>query len=73
VLGEDSFGDPRRPFEARVELAAYPETVVLTGLFASAYWRDHPQLSAEAAQRFNIAPHHLPLREMVASMIDKVP
>ncbi|MEU2739552.1 TniQ family protein [Streptomyces sp. NPDC007095] len=71
VLGEDPFGDPHRPSDARVELATYPEAVVLTGLFASAYWRDHPQLLAEAAQRLHIAPHQLPLREMVITTIDK--
>ncbi|WP_240044908.1 hypothetical protein [Streptomyces alboflavus] len=72
ILGEDPFGDPRRPSEVRIELATYPEAVVLTGLFASPHWRTHPQLPTEAAQRLNIASHQLPLREMVAPMIAKV-
>lgn len=71
MLGEDPFGDPHRPSDARVELATYPEAVVLTGLFASPYWRDHPQLPTEAAQRLNIAPHQLPLHEMVIATVEK--
>ncbi|MGW2564309.1 TniQ family protein [Streptomyces sp. NPDC001514] len=59
VLGEDPFGDPLRPSEARIELATYPEAVVLTGLFSAPYWRDHPQLPAEAAHRLGIAPQQL--------------
>ncbi|SOD88005.1 TniQ family protein [Streptomyces sp. Ag109_G2-15] len=58
VLGEDPFGDPHRPSEARIELATYPEAIVLTGLFTSPHWRDHPQLPTEAAQRLDITPHH---------------
>ncbi|MET9959497.1 hypothetical protein ABZ128_10515, partial [Streptomyces sp. NPDC006326] len=65
VLGEDPFGDPRRPSEVRIELATYPEAVVLTGLVTSAYWQAHPQLLTEAAQRLNVAPHQPPLREVV--------
>lgn len=42
VLSEDPFGDPLRSSEARIELAIYPEAVVLTGLFSSPYWRDRP-------------------------------
>jgi hypothetical protein len=34
-LGEDPFGDPYRPSDARIEPVTYPEVVVLTGLFAS--------------------------------------
>jgi hypothetical protein len=56
VLGEDPFGDPHRPSEARIELVTYPEAVVLASLFSSAHWRDHPQLPTEAAQRLSIAP-----------------
>ncbi|MDQ0717544.1 beta-phosphoglucomutase-like phosphatase (HAD superfamily) [Streptomyces luteogriseus] len=56
ALGEDPFGDPHRPSEARIELATYPEAVVLTGLFASPHWRDHSRLPAEAARRLGIAP-----------------
>lgn len=59
VLGEDPFGDPHRPAEARIELAAYPEAVALTGLFSAPYWRDHPKLPAEAARRLGIAPQQL--------------
>jgi hypothetical protein len=59
VLGEDPFGDPQRPSEARIELATYPEAVALTGLFSAPYWRDHPQLPAEAARRLGIAPQQL--------------
>ncbi|MFD5659854.1 TniQ family protein [Streptomyces hirsutus] len=62
VLGEDQFGDPHRPSEARIELVAYPEAVVLTGLFASPHWRDHPRLPTEAAHRFGIAPRRLLLQ-----------
>ena len=59
VLGEDPFGDPLRPSETRIELATYPEAVVLTGLFSAPYWRDQPQLPAEAARRLGIAPQLL--------------
>lgn len=59
TLGEDPFGDPHRPSEARIELAVYPEAVVLTRLFASSHWRDHPQLPVEAARRLGIAPQQL--------------
>ncbi|MFK0223755.1 hypothetical protein ACIQWN_36920 [Streptomyces vinaceus] len=71
VLGEDPFGDPHRPSDARIELVTYPEAVVLSSLLASAYWRDHPQLVAEAAQRLNIAHHQVPLHEMVIATIEK--
>ncbi|MEV8569672.1 TniQ family protein [Streptomyces sp. NPDC051322] len=57
VLGQDPFGDPHRPSDARIELVTYPEAVVLTGLFASPHWRDHPQLPTEAARRLGIASH----------------
>ncbi|MFJ9845865.1 TniQ family protein [Kitasatospora sp. NPDC101155] len=60
VLGEDPFGDPYRPSDARIELATYPEAVVLTELFVSPHWRDHPQLPAEAARRLDISPRQLP-------------
>ncbi|WP_406120364.1 TniQ family protein [Streptomyces canus] len=56
VLGEDPFGDPYRPSDARIELVTYPEVVVLTGLFASPHWREHSHLPAEAARRLGIAP-----------------
>ncbi|MGW4565390.1 hypothetical protein ACWEN3_24175 [Streptomyces sp. NPDC004561] len=71
MLGEDPFGDPHRLYDARIELATSPETIVLTSLFASPYWRDHPQLPAEAAQRLKFAPHQHPLHEMVISTIEK--
>ncbi|MBD9702072.1 MULTISPECIES: TniQ family protein [Streptomyces] len=60
ALGEDPFGDPHHPSETRIELVAYPEVVVLTGLFASPHWRNHPRLLTETAQRFGIAPQELP-------------
>jgi hypothetical protein len=59
ALAEDPFGDPHRPSETRIELVAYPEVVVLTGLFASPHWRNHPRLLTETAQRFGIAPQEL--------------
>ncbi|MCX4792848.1 MULTISPECIES: hypothetical protein [unclassified Streptomyces] len=60
VLGEDQFGAPHRPFEVRIELVTYPESVVLTGLLASAHWRDHPRMPTEAARRFGISAQPLP-------------
>ncbi|GAA3112551.1 hypothetical protein ACFQ0X_43280 [Streptomyces rectiviolaceus] len=71
MLGEDTFGDPHRPSDARIELVTYPEAVVLSGLLALAYWRDHPRLPAEATQRLNIAPLQLPMHEMVIATIGK--
>ncbi|MEN1891200.1 hypothetical protein ACWDBO_55205 [Streptomyces mirabilis] len=55
-LGEDPFGDPYRPSDARIEPVTYPEVVVLTGLFASPHWREHSHLPAEAARGLGIAP-----------------
>jgi hypothetical protein len=40
-------------------VAGYPEVIVLTGLFTSPHWRDHPQLPAEAARRFGVAQTRL--------------
>ncbi|MFJ5613573.1 hypothetical protein ACIQCJ_29845 [Streptomyces sp. NPDC093221] len=73
MLREDPFGDPHRPSDARTEPATYPEAIVLTGLFASRYWQDHPQLPTEAAQRLNIAPHRLPLHETVVTATEEGP
>ncbi|TVL88448.1 hypothetical protein [Streptomyces sp. SAJ15] len=73
MLGEDPFGDPHRPSDARIELATYPEAIVLTSLFASRYWQNHPQVPTEAAQRLNIAPHQLQLHEIVAPVTEKGP
>lgn len=56
-----AYGDPHRPTDDRIELATYPETIVLTGLFTSRHWRNHPRLPAEAARRLGIAPDQLPL------------
>ncbi|WP_202469310.1 hypothetical protein [Streptomyces sp. SID2888] len=73
MLGEDPFGASNRPSEARIDLVTYPEAIALTGLFASAYWRDHPQLPTEAARRLSIASHQLPLRQMIVPVIEKLP
>lgn len=35
MLYEDACCDLHRPSEARIEMATYPEVIVLTGLFAS--------------------------------------
>lgn len=35
MLDENVCGDLHRPSEARIEMATYPEVIVLTGLFAS--------------------------------------
>ncbi|MER5536693.1 hypothetical protein [Streptomyces mirabilis] len=51
---------PHRPTDDRIELATYPETVALTGLFVSPHWRDHNDLNAEAAHRSAIEAHVLP-------------
>ncbi|WP_167161498.1 hypothetical protein [Streptomyces sp. MBT27] len=69
MLGKDPFGDPYHSSDARIEQAANPEPVVLSGLLGSHYWRDHPQPSAEAARRLNTAPHQPPLHEKVADTI----
>ncbi|MCX4878211.1 hypothetical protein [Streptomyces sp. NBC_00847] len=61
-MHEDQFGDPHRPPEARIDLVTHPEAVVLTGLFASPHWRDHPRLPTEAAHCPGIAPRHLLLQ-----------
>lgn len=60
VLGEDPFGDPHRPSEARIELITYPEAVALTGLFASQHWQDDPRFPHEAARRVGVDPDQLP-------------
>ncbi|MFF7477016.1 hypothetical protein [Streptomyces sp. NPDC008092] len=57
---EDPYGDPHRPTEDRIELAAYPETVALTGLFASPRWRERNDLHTEAARRLAIETQALP-------------
>ncbi|MGW1410842.1 hypothetical protein [Streptomyces sp. NPDC002403] len=59
VLGEDPLGDPHRPSEPRIEVATYPEVIVLTGLFTSPHRLGHPQLPAEAARRFRVAQTQL--------------
>ncbi|MGW7027120.1 TniQ family protein [Streptomyces xanthophaeus] len=60
AIAEDAYGDPHRPTEDRIELATYPETVALTGLFASPHWRERNDLHAEAARRLAIEAQFLP-------------
>ncbi len=52
VLGEDPYGDPYRPSTERLDIAAYPETIVLTRLLSSPYWRARDDLPAEVGRRF---------------------
>lgn len=47
-LRHDPAADPYRPSPYRIELATYPETVLLTGLLASPRWRTLPMPHAEA-------------------------
>ncbi|MCK9928175.1 hypothetical protein MXD62_13490 [Frankia sp. Mgl5] len=54
ALPTDPFGDPYRPSHARVELVAYPESVTLASLFASAHWQESDLLPAEAGRRLGI-------------------
>jgi hypothetical protein len=51
TLGDDPYGDPHHPGEHRIDLATYPEAVILTGLLASEHWRTHPHLLNETARR----------------------
>jgi hypothetical protein len=60
AIAEDAYGDPSRPTEDRIELATYPETVALTGLFASPHWRERNDLHAEAARRLAVDAQDLP-------------
>ena len=60
VIAEDAYGDPHRPTEDRIELATYPETVALTGLFTSPHWRERGDLHAEAARRLAIEAQIFP-------------
>ncbi|MEU8472772.1 TniQ family protein [Streptomyces sp. NPDC029006] len=60
ALGEDSYGDPYHPSEARIEIATYPEAVIITGLSTSPHWREHTDLRAEVARRLAIEAHDLP-------------
>ncbi|MFJ1936738.1 hypothetical protein ACIOGZ_29270 [Kitasatospora sp. NPDC088160] len=60
AIAEDAYGDPHRPTEDRIELATYPETVALTGLFASPHWRERKDLHAEAARRLAVDAQDLP-------------
>ncbi len=57
ALPTEPFGDPHRPSDQRVELATYPESVILTSLLTSTHWRHHDRLPAEASRRLGI-PHH---------------
>lgn len=60
AIAEDAYGDPHRPTDDRIELATYPETVALTGLFASPHWRERYDLHAEAARRLAVDAKNLP-------------
>ncbi|MFF0480920.1 hypothetical protein [Streptomyces sp. NPDC004435] len=55
-----AYGDPHRPTDDRVELATSPETVALTGLFASPHWHELNDLHAEAARRLAVGVQDLP-------------
>jgi len=50
-LRHDHYADPYRPSRHRIELATYPEAVILTALLASEHWRSHPRLHDEAERR----------------------
>ncbi|MEO6090469.1 MAG: hypothetical protein ABIQ18_45950 [Umezawaea sp.] len=52
IIGEDIYGDSHRPTIERIDIAAYPETVVLTRLLTSPYWRERDDLLAEAGRQF---------------------
>ncbi|GCB53342.1 TniQ family protein [Streptomyces sp. NL15-2K] len=54
LLGEDIYGDPLRPSPNRIEIATYPETVILTSLLSSPHWRDHQESAPEIARRFQL-------------------
>lgn len=57
LLGEDPFGNPHYPSQERVDLAAYPEAVILSCLYASHHWHDHDDIANETARRLGqIAP-----------------
>ncbi|MEU8983640.1 hypothetical protein [Streptomyces sp. NPDC048309] len=62
VLGEDPFGDPHRPSEARIELATYPEAVILTSLFAS----PHGETTHDCQSRRHNASASLPTNSLRA-------
>lgn len=53
LLHDDPYGDPHRPTPERIDLATYPETVTLTQLLSSTYWRDHPDFLTEATRRLD--------------------
>lgn len=59
ALPADPFGDPHHPSDDRITLVTYPESVVLTSLFASPHWRGHNNLPIEAGRRLGI-PQDLP-------------
>ena len=50
-LRYDDTADPYRPSQFRIELATYPEAVLLAGLFASDRWRTFPTLPDETEHR----------------------
>ncbi|MEU9283566.1 hypothetical protein AB0D57_02265 [Streptomyces sp. NPDC048275] len=61
MLGEDPFGDPYRPSEARIELITYPETMTLTPILISPHWRDNEHFRVETARRIDLdGPDDLP-------------
>ncbi|MEV6348755.1 hypothetical protein [Actinoplanes sp. NPDC051851] len=47
-LRSDPATDPYRPSQYRIELATYPETILLAGLLASPHWRTFPMPHSEA-------------------------
>jgi hypothetical protein len=53
-LRHDPHADPYRPSQHRIELATYPEAIILTTLLTSAHWRNHPKLHDEAEHRVSI-------------------
>lgn len=55
TLADEPFGHPHHPSTQRVELAVYPETVILTALHASAARRGQEVLYADQLRRLGLA------------------
>jgi hypothetical protein len=53
-LRHDPYADPYRPSQHRIEVATYPEVVILTTLLTSTHWQDHPRLSEETQHRLDL-------------------
>jgi len=47
-LRHDPAADPYRPSHYRIELATYPETILLSELLTSSHWRTFPMPHTEA-------------------------